>query len=1000
MKRFPILFLLALCLCAWPGLAQDLPPQLLVEGTSQPLAVTKVDTQVTIHGLLAETRTTMVFSNPNDRQLAGDLYFPLPEGSTVSGYALDVNGVLVDGVVVEKQKGREVFETEMRKGVDPGLIEKVKGNNFKTRVFPIPARGSRTIMVKYVSELVPADAGAVYHLPLRFKDKIPAFSLRVAVLTGKTAPKIEAGGLADFAFETWEKGFLAETSLKNAALDKDLRVAIPDANRQPVLIEKDDQGDLYFYVNDQPQAPATAQAAPPSRLAIFWDASMSREKADHKPELEVLRGWFKTQTGPVTVDLVELRNALGTPQTFKVEGGKADALIAAIEAVKYDGGTQMGALSLDKLPASPDFCFLFTDGISNFGREEPAGIKVPVYIFSADSTANHSFLRYLATTTGGEYFNLNTLKPDQAIGNIGRPAFSFLGAEVEGGGADEIYPKVPRAVHGTLTLAGRLFGPQAKVKLNYGTNGKVTRTVEIEVKAADAASGDLLRRYWAQKKIEDLEIFPQRNEQEIVSTGKRFGIVTGKTSLIVLERPEQYIEHEIVPPATMAQWRKQYFAHMERRETQEKEAESAKLNEVAQMWKQRVAWWETEFDIPKDFRVHGADKGSARLAPGGGSGAAPQDALAGAPAPESAPMESEADESAAPQQMFNAVGGRLSAPPAPSPSAPMRERSRSAMSESKAKADRSEEAGERTVEPGVAIKAWTPDTPYLKKIKAADASKAFDVYLAERKEYGNSPAFFLDCSDFFKKEKQDALALQVLSNIAELEMENPALMRILAHRLAQIDELELSAMVFEEVLGLRKEEPQSYRDLALVLGRLERYPRAVELLWEVVRKRWDGRFPEVEVIALMELNNFLVKAKTKGQEVKTKIDERFVKNLDVDVRIIMTWDADMTDMDLWVTEPSNEKAYYGYSRTRIGGNVSRDFTRGYGPEEYCLHKAMKGMYTVQTNFFGSQAQSLAGAVTLQVDIFSNWGRPNEKRKSLTLRLTENKETFTVGEIEF
>ncbi|HAE41132.1 MAG TPA: hypothetical protein DCG57_21230 [Candidatus Riflebacteria bacterium] len=43
---------------------------------------------------------------------------------------------------------------------------------------------------------------------------------------------------------------------------------------------------------------------------------------------------------------------------------------------------------------------------------------------------------------------------------------------------------------------------------------------------------------------------------------------------------------------------------------------------------------------------------------------------------------------------------------------------------------------------------------------------------------------------------------------------------------------------------------------------------------------------------------------------------------------------------------------------------------------------------------------MAGAVTLQVDLFTNFGRENEKRRSVTLRLTENKETFTVADIEF
>ena len=110
---------------------------------SQPIQITKVKTLVRIFGPLAETRTTMTFYNPHNRNLSGDLYFPLPEGSTVSGYALDIKGVLVEGVAVTKEKARQAFEKEVRKGIDPGLVEWTKGNNFKTRVFPLPPKGPR-----------------------------------------------------------------------------------------------------------------------------------------------------------------------------------------------------------------------------------------------------------------------------------------------------------------------------------------------------------------------------------------------------------------------------------------------------------------------------------------------------------------------------------------------------------------------------------------------------------------------------------------------------------------------------------------------------------------------------------------------------------------------------------------------------------------------------------------------------------------------------------------
>ena len=96
-------------------------------------------------------------------------------------------------------------------------------------------------------------------------------------------------------------------------------------------------------------------------------------------------------------------------------------------------------------------------------------------------------------------------------------------------------------------------------------------------------------------------------------------------------------------------------------------------------------------------------------------------------------------------------------------------------------------------EPGIVIKPWQPDMPYLKDFQAAKGKgDLFAVYMKNRAKYGTSPAFFLDCADFFREAGDGELALQVLSNIAELELEDATLLRVLAYRLLQIGQLDLA----------------------------------------------------------------------------------------------------------------------------------------------------------------------------------------------------------------
>ncbi|MBX7131967.1 MAG: DUF2135 domain-containing protein, partial [Fimbriimonadaceae bacterium] len=304
----------------------------------------------------------------------------------------------------------------------------------------------------------------------------------------------------------------------------------------------------------------------------------------------------------------------------------------------------------------------------------------------------------------------------------------------------------------------------------------------------------------------------------------------------------------------------------------------------------------------------------------------------------------------------------------------------------------------------IRIKPWTPDTPYLTEMREGAAEEAYAVYLGQRPEYAASPAFFLDCGDYLLSCGYKELGVRVLSNLVESGLDDPALMRSFAWRLQQAGDLDLAIAILERVREARGDEPQSHRDLALVLiRRWERDGdqadglRAMDLLHQVTLNSW-ANFPEIEIIALMELNRLIHFAQQKGIVIPTEIDSRLIRLLDLDVRISMSWDADLTDIDLHVFEPTGEHAYYGHNRTQIGGLVSRDFTQGYGPEEYVLHRAYPGAYTVKAHYYGSHQQMISGSCTVIVDVYTNYGRASEKHEVLTLRLDQPSHEVTVGEV--
>jgi uncharacterized protein YfaP (DUF2135 family) len=79
--------------------------------------------------------------------------------------------------------------------------------------------------------------------------------------------------------------------------------------------------------------------------------------------------------------------------------------------------------------------------------------------------------------------------------------------------------------------------------------------------------------------------------------------------------------------------------------------------------------------------------------------------------------------------------------------------------------------------------------------------------------------------------------------------------------------------------------------------------------------------------------------------------------------------------------------------------MSRDFTGGYGPEEFSLKLAKPGKYKIEANFFGHRQQIVASATTLQAKLQTRFGTQEAEERIVTLRLQSQGGVVMVGEFE-
>ncbi|MEP6608573.1 MAG: VIT domain-containing protein [Burkholderiaceae bacterium] len=938
-----------------PPIAVWRPPVLQVQGAEQPIRLQALKVDVEVSAGVAETRVQMEFFNPNARILEGKLQLPLASGQIVSGFALDVDGEMRDAVPVEKARAQQVFEDITRRRVDPGLLQTTLGNNYELRIYPLAPGKTRTVVLRLVEP-----AASRLSLPLAYAKTVDHFEVSLRYASAAAHPQIVSGNPLGLAFERDARGgFVARRSLDSAALPREALVVQSAARGAIEITTEQRDGDTFFTLD----LAVSAHSAPrplPRQVQIVWDASGSGASRQFDRELALLDSYFK-RAGTIAVTLTRFADIAFANERFMVKNGDWSALRRALQATVYDGASQLGAVRHDGVSQE---AIWFSDGLANYGAPWRRTFPVPAYMVQSSPSGDPAALHAVAEASGGRSIDLTMRTQMQAAEALLERGTQLV--EVAALGAKDVVVESHHADSGRIVLAGILTAGSADLTLRLrSSDGAVsTRTVRIDGRRN---ASRLAAVQWARLTIASLEGDAIVNKNRIREIGKRFALATRETSLLVLELVDDYVRYEIEPPPSLrAAYDKLALAAKRNRA----QSDAARLAQVVRRFEARVTWWNRKFPKDEPAKV-------LQIAKSQNAGAL------GEAQPSARQRRAEAPtDAAAPMPMTTAPASRLAAAP----------------TEREAK-DNGRASGAPSI--SIALKPASANSPWLKRLLATEPASWHAVYLDERRGNAMSVGFFLDSTEFFLQKGQRELGLRALSNLAEMDLQNRQVLRLLAYRLQQAGEVQLALSIFERVLELAPNEPQSHRDLGLALAQSGQPQRAVDHLYEVVTGAWDGRFADIDLIALTELNAVVAEADRAGKPVDVSaIEPRLLKNLPLDVRVVLAWDADATDVDLHVIDPNGEEVFYGRNLSYQGGAITRDATGGYGPEEFALRDAKPGKYRVEANFFGHRQQMLVSSTGLMLWLSSGFGTSAQQDQRTTLRLkSEGGERVVVGEFE-
>ena len=1118
--------------------AQDVP---LIKVGEIKLGIAKLDVKVKIIGNIVSTTYDMQFYNPTNNILEGELIFPLKENQSVSRFALNVNGKIREAVVVEKEQGRIAFEAVVRRRVDPALLEKGTGNTYRARIYPIPRKGYKQIIIEYQEELKYNNGRHIVTIPQSFENELETYNLDVTILNQPTKPKINNSISKINQFKKRGNDYYFSSSYKNFKSESDLILEIPLDKAAKVSLYNDY---LYAYKTLENNF---VEKEKPSKVKLLWDVSYSMKDRDTVKEFQYLDNYFK-RIEAIEIEFVKFSNTIIEKEIISIKNGNWKQLKNLLVASVYDGGTSYD--SLLNFDNNIDEILLFTDGMYTLS-EYPKSALGPVFVINSIKKANHNGNKLISTSSQGNYLNLSEINIDEAIKKTFTVPLQFMGFEASNSSL-ELYPVTGSQVYKDFSVSVKGVKSGQKIKLNFGFNNSITETVTIIVPEKNNAS-EQIAKIWAGKKVLELQKNTEENKNGIVALGKQYQLITDHTSLIVLEDVYDYIKYDITPPEElMAQYLeiKKSNNNVKVVDVNSQEDDSNNLEETIE---EPVAVSQTQISIPTgsqvtisgivldnsgiplpgvnvivsgtsngtqtdfdgNFRINVSvgevlvfsyvgfvtlettiqNSGNINISMGedsntldeivvtalgikkekkalgysvstiteeridnnaqsdivrvlegkvagvqitnqnGMSGSSNQVIIRGMNSftgnnnalfiIDGVPYSNDTNTAGsfiegnmgtsrsfdidpnniesidilkglAATTIYGTEGrngvilittktGAMS-----SSSSHIQKKKRNAIERKRMLL-----AAEKTIdEIGFS-------TPYLKELKSITNQKdLFAVYLKQRSKYANVPSYFVDVYDYIKDYNIE-LANRILSNIAEIDMDNYELLKVYAYKLEEQNNYQLAVFIYRQVLKLRSEDSQSYRDLALALQETGAYNEALDLLNSIASEKiYKGNqrrnFKGLKDITINEMRNII-----HTNNISYDIDEFPLKvshNYDMDIRVVIDWNHNDTDIDLHIIDPNLEECSYTYTKTKSGGEISKDMTKGFGPEEFKQKFSYKGSYYVKVNYYGDRYQKVETPTFMKVTIFRNYGRVNQEKEVKVIRLTGRSKKHLVERI--
>ncbi len=527
------------------------------------------EVRVEVRGGVATTTVEEVFASSADQVLEGRFVFPVPSAASVSRLALWVGDELMEGEMVERTRAASIFQGIVDDTVrprDPALLEWSQGSELSLKIFPIPARGSRRVLLSFEEPITELGGRGRYVYPLAAGEdratKLGQLSISVRVEGQDVFDVMTPHHAAAITSE--RSGTSVSFHASETVPDRDFVVTWrrPRADAAAALVEQSGGAFLVRAPVELPAGAAAPAMATVSRVLVL-DASRSQSPATFAAQAELasaLVGALDEADRFAVLACDSACTSYPADGLASASGPMRAALVAWLARVEPGGSSDLAGAIEAGVAALPDVegaqLVYLGDGSPTAGELSVAGIArrlaravrpgLDVRLLGVGRAVDAVVLRGVADAIGATFDPIDLAdagsrrRSEELVLALSQPVVRDVEVELPSGASLAAPPPTAMRLGAELHVAGRGGIPAGSTVRVTGTIGaqRYDRSLPIAVGASPAG---LAARAFARARIDELTRRDGEGDQrEIVELSSKFFVLSRHTSLLVLENDAMY----------------------------------------------------------------------------------------------------------------------------------------------------------------------------------------------------------------------------------------------------------------------------------------------------------------------------------------------------------------------------------------------------------------------------------------------------------------------------